>query len=250
MSTTKDHTGQLRLPGQAAAPDGPIDLGTMYVMHFGFRRDLDAFVTAARTPAADRARWRAMRDRWAKFTLVLQHHHRVEDAVLWPTLVERAQAAGDGAAVATLEAMDAEHSEIDPMLEGCSGDLDRLAQTADEDARAAFEVRVVAFRERLDRHLAHEETDAMALVQRYLSPRDWKATDKAANKTASKEYLRFVLPWGRCELPPNGREWARRTTPTALYLMVCVMEPLMRPSFRRLQEAAFGRPAEGSETRG
>lgn len=239
MNITQDGAGQLRLPGQAAAPDGPIDCGLMYLMHFGFRRDLDAFVAAAGTPAADRARWRAIRDRWAKFALVLHHHHTVEDQVLWPRLVERARAVGDDDAIGTLDAIEAEHSEIDPMLEGCSGDLDRLADTADEDARAAFAVRIVAFRERLHRHLAHEETDAMALVQRYLTVEDWKATDQAANKTASKEYLRFVLPWGRHQLPPNGREWARRTTPTAVYLVVCVMEPLLRPSFRRLQHAAF-----------
>ena len=60
--TTKASTEQLRLPGQAAAPEGPIDVSTMYFMHFGFRRDLDAFVTASRTPVADRARWQALRE--------------------------------------------------------------------------------------------------------------------------------------------------------------------------------------------
>jgi hypothetical protein len=233
-------TPQLRLPGQAAAPEGPIDVSTMYFMHFGFRRDLDAFVAAARTPVADRARWRALRGRWAKFALVLQHHHTVEDEALWPVLVERARAVGDADAVATLDAMEAEHSEIDPMLEGCTVDLDRLAETADEDARSAFEVRVVAFRERLGRHLAHEETDAMALVQRYLSAEDWKATEKAANKRSTGEYVRFVLPWGRHQLPPEGLDWARRMTPTGTYLVVRVLEPLLRPSFRRLETAAFG----------
>ena len=57
--TTRAISHQLRLPGQAAAPDGPIDVSTMYFMHFGFRRDLDAFVTASRTPVTDRARWDA-----------------------------------------------------------------------------------------------------------------------------------------------------------------------------------------------
>ena len=31
---------QLQLPGQAAAPDGAVDLTPMFVMHHGFRRDL------------------------------------------------------------------------------------------------------------------------------------------------------------------------------------------------------------------
>ena len=242
MTTT---AAQLRLPGQAAAPEGPIDVSTMYFMHFGFRRDLDAFVAAARTPVADRARWRALRERWAKFALVLQHHHTVEDEALWPRLVERARSAGDQDAVATLDAMEAEHSEIDPMLEGCTADLNRLSKAPDEDARSAFEVRVVAFRERLGRHLAHEETDAMALVQRYLTPEDWKMTEKAANKRATGEYVRFTLPWGRHQLPPEGVEWARRMTPTGTYLLVRAVEPLLRPSFRKLQTAAFGDSSSG-----
>ncbi|HEY5877626.1 MAG TPA: hemerythrin domain-containing protein, partial [Nakamurella sp.] len=101
-------TAQLQLPGQAAAPDGPIDLSTMYVMHFGFRRDLDEFAASAGTPVGDRARWQALRTRWAKFAMILEHHHTVEDEALWPRLLELAREAGDEAAVATLETMEAE----------------------------------------------------------------------------------------------------------------------------------------------
>ena len=39
---------QLRLPGQAAAPEGPVDMQTMYLMHHAFRRDLDSFAAAVR----------------------------------------------------------------------------------------------------------------------------------------------------------------------------------------------------------
>ena len=44
---------QLRLPGQAAAPEGPVDMYMMYLMHFGFRRDLDG-VRGRRGGDADR----------------------------------------------------------------------------------------------------------------------------------------------------------------------------------------------------
>jgi len=237
-------TSQLLLPGQAAAPDGPIDLGTMYVMHFGFRRDLAAFAASAGTPVADRARWQALRARWAKFAMILEHHHTVEDEALWPRLVRRAEDAGNVAATATLHAMEAEHGEIDPMLEECAADLDRLADAPDEDARAAFQVRIVAFRERLGRHLAHEESDAMPLVQRYLTQQDWTATEKVANKRASVALIKYLMPWGRYRLPPEAAEWVRRTTPAGTRLMVAVLEPMMRPSFLRLERTAFA----GSET--
>ena len=149
---------QIRLPGQTAAHPGPIDMTMMYVMHHAFRRDLEAFATAAgTTPAADRRAWRAMAARWETFSWALHHHHSGEDAGLWPALMDRADDEGR----ATLEAMEAEHSEIDPILEACATGFERLAEHTDEDARAALAVRLVAARERLAEHLKHEETEAM-----------------------------------------------------------------------------------------
>ena len=69
---------------------------------------------------------------------------------MWPLVLQRARAAGDDGAVETLAEMEAEHSGIDPTLAACTGDLDRLAVAADEDARSAFEVRIVAIRESMD----------------------------------------------------------------------------------------------------
>ena len=54
---------QLRLPGQAAAPEGPLDMQMMYLMHHAFRRDLDAFADAVKgTPVRDRRTWHTSRD--------------------------------------------------------------------------------------------------------------------------------------------------------------------------------------------
>jgi hypothetical protein len=79
---------QPMLPGQAAAPDGPIDMTMMYVMHHGFRRDLRNFAAAAeRTPVADRMTWQALANRWDLFSEALHHHHRGEDDAIWPALI-------------------------------------------------------------------------------------------------------------------------------------------------------------------
>src|SRR5687768_11131925 len=101
-TTTTSPTRQLRLPGQAAAHEGPVDMTMMYLMHHAFRRDLAAFAKAVPvTPLDDRQCWRAMTERWHRFSELLHHHHHGEDTWLWPFLMDRVSAADR----ATLEAM-------------------------------------------------------------------------------------------------------------------------------------------------
>lgn len=183
---------QLRLPGQAAAPDGPLDMQTMYLMHHAFRRDLDAFSEAVRnTPVDDRETWALLADRWDLFADVLHHHHSAEDDLIWPALMSL----GTSDDVAVLEAMAAEHGEIDPLLESCANGFRKLAQRADEDTRAALAVRVCAARESLRRHLAHEETEAIAILQRLITPAEWEEIERQIGKGTTLRYAAKVVPW-------------------------------------------------------
>lgn len=194
---------QLRLPGQAAAPEGPVDMHTMYVMHHAFRRDLASFAAAAEaTPGHDRATWRALARRWELFATVLHHHHAGEDAGLWPLLMERSDEAGR----VTLEAMEEEHSEIDPLLASCAEGFARLAERDDDDARAALAVRLVATRERLGRHLEHEETEAIVLVQQHMTDTEWLALEQAHFRAdlSPRDLLRMV-PWAAHGIPAETR---------------------------------------------
>lgn len=194
---------QVRLPGQAAAPDGPVDMTAMFVMHWAFRRDLDRFVAAVcRTPVEDRAAWRALARRWGLFCHVLHDHHTGEDQGLWPALLSRVEAVGSAAEREVLLAMEEEHSEIDPLLESVSQGLERVANLADNDARDAVEARMVAARERLAHHLGHEETEALALVQKYLAPADWRHIEKTYfQQTKSPREVVSLVSWLLHELP-------------------------------------------------
>ena len=188
---------QLFLPGQTAAPEGPVDVFAMYLMHHAFRRDLAAFAAAVPlTPVEDRATWRRLHERWELFSTVLHKHHSGEDAGLWPLLLERVDAAGDAQGRRTLEAMEAEHDDIDPTLQACAEGLARLAESPDADARAALAVRLVAARELLAAHLRHEECDAMALVQRHLTQADWDHVEHEHwKKDTTPAYTARVVPW-------------------------------------------------------
>jgi hemerythrin-like domain-containing protein len=200
MSTTAtDWPAQLRLPGQAAAPAGPVDMQMMYVMHHAFRRDLRRFADAVRrTPLDERATWRLLDERWQLFAEVLHKHHSGEDAGLWPWLRERVGQDDR----ATLDAMEAEHEEIDPLLESCAAGFARLAEAADEDARAALAVRVVAARDSLARHLEHEETDAITLIQALMTAEEWRALEaEFFQEKLPLRYVAQVVPWAAYDVP-------------------------------------------------
>lgn len=191
---------QLRLPGQAAAPDGPIDMKMMFLIHHAFRRDLDAFTAAVRsTPASDRRTWRLLAARWQVFAEALHEHHTTEDELIWPELRRLAAPAE----LATLDAMEAEHDQIDPLLESCAAGLRRLAQRADDDARAALAVRMSAARESLRRHLAHEESDAIAIIQRVVTPEAWADIEQAIDRRGSLRGAVLLVPWIAHEVPPD-----------------------------------------------
>ncbi len=224
---------QLRLPGQAAAPEGPVDMHAMYVMHHAFRRDLIAFAAAAQaTPSADRETWRRLAARWELFSTVLHHHHSGEDAGLWPLLMERSDEAGRE----TLEAMEAEHGEIDPLLRSCAEGFARLAEADDDDARAALAVRLVATKERLAHHLRHEETEAIALVQQHLTEEDWLALEEEHFRAglSPKEMFRLVS-WAAYGIPDE----VRREVLAKTGLPFVVLWRLGRRGFARRERAAF-----------
>jgi hypothetical protein len=229
----------------------------MYVIHHAFRRDLRDFVAAAAaTPTTDRRTWRMLAARWQFFATVLHKHHTAEDEQIWPVLLERVAAADDARAVATLRAMEAEHADIDPLLAACAKGFAELAAArpaTDQqvafgtavDTRAALEIRLVATRERLDRHLAHEERDAIALIQRYLTPADWHVVDAKIQRVYSQRDALTVLPWVLHELPVAGRD-RLLAMPRGAAVLLTVWRLLLRPRFERRQRRTF-RYARGGD---
>jgi iron-sulfur cluster repair protein YtfE (RIC family) len=174
-----------------------------------------------------------MQHRWEIFATTLHRHHTGEDEALWPLLLERA----DDEEVATLEAMEAEHSEIDPVLSACHAGFARMVEKPDEDVRAALSVRLTAARESLGRHLAHEERDAIAIIQRHLTDEEWRTLEEEhfAKDVTFGEKLR-LLPWLCHGVPEDVLRdvFGRVGGPFP------VLWRLTRGRFERKHRAAFG----------
>jgi hypothetical protein len=236
-ATARGSVPQLLLPGQAAAPEGPIDIAPMYLMHRAFRRDLHAFADVVPSvPVRDRTRWTAVARRFGFFGMVLHKHHRGEDIALWPLLAER------GADSVVLDALEAEHAGIDPLLSSATADLEALAAgTGDEATRDRLATTVTHLRDGLCAHLAHEERDGMALVQEHLTQEDWERLDR---EVFSKDYtpreVPAVLGWVMSGLAP---EHARRL-PGAHPLLLAFGRWMAR-RFDRREARVFGAVPRG-----
>jgi hemerythrin-like domain-containing protein len=232
MTITSRRVPQLLLPGQAAAPEGPVDTTWMYVMHRAFRRDLAALADVVPTVAVgDRPRWTLLQRRFAYFGSCLHKHHHSEDVALWPLLAER------GADRGVLDALEAEHAGIDPLLAAISAGLSALAAGAGDDAtRETVASCTVRLREGLGAHLAHEEREGMAQVQEHLTQADWDRLDK---EVFSKDYRPWEVPaflgWVTSGLAPE----ATRRIPGANPVSVA-FAALMARRFERREARIFG----------
>lgn len=161
---------------------GEVDFTIMYAAHDAFGRDLQRLVAAAR---AGRPADLATDAGWATFKNQLHIHHTVEDVALWPPLRERLTRRAD---LAVMDAMEAEHARIDPLLSGvdasfAAGDKAALAQHAEALATA------------LTAHMENEEDHALPLVETYLGTPGWAEFGKVIRKRQGLRGGAEFLPW-------------------------------------------------------
>ena len=154
------------LPGTDAARHGAgdADLTIMLAAHDAFRRDLTRLArAAAAADLSDPARRQSIAAGWELFKRQLHMHHTAEDEVIWPAL--RPRLAHSENALSVLDAMQAEHERIDPLLAAVDAAFageDRLADVID------------VLTSTLTGHLGHEERDGLPLIGVALTAAEWR----------------------------------------------------------------------------
>jgi len=167
-----------KLPGTDGARHGTgdADLTIMLAAHDAFRRDLARLARAAAAAnLSDPARRQSVAAGWELFKHQLHLHHTAEDELIWPVL--RPRLAHSPAAQDTLDAMEAEHEQIDPLLAAVDAEFaagDRAADVID------------ALTSALTGHLAHEERDGLPLIGVALTAAQWRGVGR---KIAGKNGL-------------------------------------------------------------
>jgi Hemerythrin HHE cation binding domain len=179
--TTKN-TGQHIPPGRRPRPAGKVDFTFMYAAHDAFNRDLRRLAAAA---GPGRTADPAVRTGWATFRKQLHIHHTAEDRWLWPALRDKVTRPDE---VSVLDAMEAEHLGLDPLLSRVDAAL-----TATGLARLTENAGALA--SALAAHMEHEEDHALPLVEQHLGPEGWAAFGKAAGKSGGLRGAAELFPW-------------------------------------------------------
>ena len=171
--------------------DTSADWVIMQAVHDAFRRDLDAMIGAARHGESPRGRWRVFRDQ-------LTFHHTAEDKALWP--VVRAKLSGNRDGLALMEAMEEEHSLIDPLLAAVE---DALALDA---AGPQVSDMLTRLKTTLVSHLAHEESDALPLISSLMSKAELSAVNREFRKLGGLRQASVMFPWALSAAAPQTRD--------------------------------------------
>jgi hemerythrin-like domain-containing protein len=211
------------LPGTDAARYGSIDLSLMILMHDALRRDLVRLAkVASRRNLVDPSRRPAINAGWELFKEQLHIHHSGEDEQLWPKA--RKRMARSDAGLSLLAEMEAEHDLVDPLLDEVDlAFADR--ETGDERLSDVVDALTVA----LLNHLNHEERDALPLLGRVLTAKDWKEVIGEQRKMGLKVASRF-FPWMLDE-----------QTPAKTAKAVGMMPPPLRVVYRRSWQPKYAR---------
>src|SRR5215470_15123426 len=144
-----------------------LDMTMMYAVHGALRRELAQVSRITSRLDDDPRRLLHSALGWELFSKFLHIHHTSEDVAVWPAV--RAAAAERPDRLAVVEAMEAEHAKIDPLLAAVN---DAIADQDYGHQRLGDLIDTLATE--LSTHLAHEESEGLGLIDATLTPEQWK----------------------------------------------------------------------------
>jgi hypothetical protein len=147
--------------------DFTLDMSMMFAMHDALRRELVQVARIASLRDDDPGKLLRAALGWALFKKFLLVHHESEDDALWPAL--RARVAEQPDRVALVDALEAEHAGIDPLLTA----IDAAAADPGYGYQRFGDI-VDELVTKLNAHLTHEESEGLALIDAALTPAQWQ----------------------------------------------------------------------------
>ena len=207
------------------------DVGEMYLVHTMLRREFSLLPDLIRGAGRDVNRRARIGAHAHLLCQILHAHHESEDLVLWPLLLERADAQATEI-VAVMEeqhhAIAAAHDEVVHRLDDwCSFGRDRegFATVLDDLVRIMTE------------HTALEEKAVLPLAEKYITAAEWQQMGRHGMDTFQKR----LLPLAFGMLMYEGDPAVMRRTLSNVPLPARLLMPIIAPrAFSRHARRVYG----------
>ena len=184
------------------------------VIHNAVRRDLGRLAAALQSaPDGDLARARDLQRAYANLHAQLTHHHKAEDAHLFPALRQL------GVDTALIDEMDGEHDAMAAALGSTAAHLQRYADTGSATDAAAARSSVEHTHTVVEDHLTHEEAQLEPLMRPHLESEEWKQAERAVRKQPPVAAGRFFA-WLTDGMDPDSRAFLRATIPSPVVALL------------------------------
>ncbi|MBA8923038.1 hypothetical protein BC739_000235 [Kutzneria viridogrisea] len=163
------------------------DLSLFLRAHDCFRRDLARLrQLLTRKREAPAARAQALVNCWSTTVRILEHHHEVEDHVMWPLVTARCAEAAE-----VLGELEAEHHRLDKLTAEVGTRLAELPGHQDAARKAVTDLDNL-----LGCHLAVEEQRVLPIILAEFSTADWAQVERSNGEDLmARGLLPEVLPW-------------------------------------------------------
>jgi hypothetical protein len=175
--------------------DFKLDMSMMFAMHDALRRELVQVARIAGQRDDNPGKLLHAALGWELFKKFLLVHHQSEDDALWPAL--RARVAGYPDRVALADALEAEHAVIEPLLTA----IDVAGADPDYGYQRFGDI-IDELAAKLTAHLAHEESDGLALIDASLSPEEWQHFSQIHTERLRSD-APVYMPWLLNEASPQ-----------------------------------------------
>jgi hemerythrin-like domain-containing protein len=198
-----------------------LDFSGVHRMIRGFIAKID---TALENPSSD-ASWGKTLAGLVLFGVAgLRFHHHVEDDEYWPAVVKK------GADAHLLEPLQAQHKELDSLLDRLEAQAKRLAGApADASALAGVTALIVQFGDHVRAHLDQEEPIMFPMLEQYISDPEAHAIATRVARSAPKKGISWIM---------GGATYAMTPAETTNFLSafpkpIIWMRPLLLRTYRR-----------------
>jgi hemerythrin-like domain-containing protein len=235
-------------PTRGATVTGPLhgpgltDVRMMVVAHTSFRRELKLAVPAVRrVPVGDRRRANEVAGHADLWLGLVEHHHTIEDELLWDRLVERVPDELEP----LVQLMEDQHEGVHRLLDGCPSLVAAWRDSASAEDGARLADHLAALVEALCEHLEAEETRVLPLMACHITQVEWEEFTERGMESIPKGMLLTGFGMMLYEGDPEAIALEITKLPAPLRRILPV---LGRRAFRRYARRMHGTPTPARGT--